>query len=602
MAMTTYKRSSEHLNIRYYRTQIIDSSLVIGTLLGLITIIITQLDGDTRTIAQKLIDFFGFGLLSIDAIRRKKLSNRRKAGTLTGVLFVLAMSDTYSTGLLGDNYLLLPMIPFFLILTFDKATTIICSFVTIFIYLTIGGLFTSEVLHFSNGIESHLEFSDWVEKGLILFIMSTVIVYTMIHFDQNTSMFIERINDKNEELKNREADLSAITESTNDIIGLFDTNKHLVAFNKAFSDYILAADGVVLYEGLDLLNHINESRAEVFRIYMARALKGEKFKETIEYPVGATLLCFMLSFNPVYRNNRIIGFSLFAEDITEFRRVQKELEKYNTDLETLVQARTQELEGKNEALHKGNIQLENALKELRETQGQLLQADKMASLGVLAAGVGHEINNPLNFIFNGVKTIESQLKDEPPASVEDLAPFFDVIYDGVDRASKIVKSLSHFSRKASDLNETCDVHAILENCLTILRSETKNRAQVNKKFTKKDLLVTGSAAKLHQVFLNVLFNASQAIKERGKITITTENEDDWINIAISDNGCGISEENLKKISDPFYTTKAAGEGTGLGLFITYGVIEEHDGEINVTSTEGIGTTFTISFPVKNLSR
>ena len=114
------------------------------------------------------------------------------------------------------------------------------------------------------------------------------------------------------------------------------------------------------------------------------------------------------------------------------------------------------------------------------------------------------------------------------------------------------------------------------------------------------MIVTGSEAKLHQVFLNLLFNASQAIKEQGKITIVTEHEEEWINISITDNGCGISEENLKKISDPFYTTKAAGEGTGLGLFITFGVIEEHHGEIKVSSKEGEGTTFTLSFPLKKL--
>ncbi|MDW3193178.1 MAG: ATP-binding protein [Cytophagales bacterium] len=600
MAFTTYKRSSEQGNIRHYRAQIVDSSLVIGTMLGLATILITKLDGDNRALGHQLIDILGIGLLIVVSIKRKSLRIRWKAGALIGVVFLITMAETFRIGLLGDNYLLLPMIPFFLILAFDKTTTVIFSFLTLFIYLTIGGLFTSDVLTLNSGIEAHLEFSDWIEKGLVLVIVSAVIVFTLINFDQNTSKFIESINEKNEELKTREANLSAITESTNNVIGLFDANKHVVAFNQAFADYIFATDDVVIYEGIDLLNHINQAQSEVFRKYMDRVLKGEKFKATIEYPVGEDLRSFMLSFNPVYRKHRIIGFSLFAEDISELRKIQQQLEKYNIDLETLVQERTQELESKNKALHDGNIQLEKAFQELRETQGQLLQADKMSSLGVLAAGVGHEINNPLNFIFNGVKTIESQLTDDELTSVEDLAPFFDVIYDGVDRASKIVKSLSHFSRKATDLNETCDVHAILDNCLTILRSETKNKAQIIKQFAKKELIITGSEAKLHQVFLNLLFNASQAIKEQGQITIITEHEENWINVSIADNGCGISEENLKKISDPFYTTKAAGEGTGLGLFITYGVIEEHDGEIKVFSKEGEGSTFTLSFPLKKL--
>lgn len=594
--VTNYKPSSELFDIKHYRARIVDSALVVGTILGLITIVITQLDGDGRALVHRILDFAGFSVLAFVSLRRKQLRVQHKVSTLVTVIFVLSMVDIYRTGLMSDNYILLLLIPFFTILGFNQTTTVVVSFCTVFCFLSIGALFSAGVLTSENHMAANLEFSDWVEKVLILTIVSVVVVLTLIIFDQNSSKFILELNDKSEELQSREANLTAITESTNDIIGLFDSNKKVVAYNKAFTDFVMTTQGIAMYEGLDLLKHFNPTQVEVFEKHMDRALNGEKFKETFEYSFRGEILCFMLSYNPVYRKNKAIGFTLFAEDITELRRVQERLMAYNTDLETEVKERTKELENKNQALHEGNVRLEKTLQELKETQGQLLQADKMSSLGVLAAGVGHEINNPLNFILNGVKTIESQLEDNPETTVEELGPFFNVIYDGVNRASKIVKSLSRFSRKADDLNETCDLHGILDNCLTILQSETKNKAQIKKEFSNEHLQIIGSESKLHQVFLNILFNAAQAIQDQGKITIQTGHREDRIVVSISDNGCGISEENMKKISDPFYTTKAAGEGTGLGLFITYGVIEEHQGDIQVTSKEGEGTNFTISFP------
>jgi len=400
-----------------------------------------------------------------------------------------------------------------------------------------------------------------------------------------------------QKLRQREANLKALFESTNSIIGLFDRDKKLVEYNDSFAAYSFNIEGIELYSGIDLIAKMKTRViAEVIETYLTQALDGEKVKETLEYPLNDSSMFFLLNCNPIYENNQIIGVSMFVEDITTLKTTQQKLEKYNQNLEEEVRLRTEELESKNEMLSSSYSELEKTLSDLKETQNQLVQAEKMASLGVLAAGIGHEINNPLNFIKNGALALSSELKKLDASSVEKVNPIVDIINDGVERASKIVKSLSHFSRKASELNEECDIHVIIENCLVILQNKIKHKAGLKTDFCKDQLVIRGSEAKLHQAFLNIIANAEQAIQSEGLIEITTRKSRGKINVSIKDNGIGIPKENLSKISDPFFTTKAPGVGTGLGLFITYNLIEEHNGRIQVKSREGKGTEFLITLP------
>ncbi|MEQ9403832.1 MAG: tetratricopeptide repeat protein [Cyclobacteriaceae bacterium] len=234
--------------------------------------------------------------------------------------------------------------------------------------------------------------------------------------------------------------------------------------------------------------------------------------------------------------------------------------------------------------------------ELKKTQKLLITSEKMASLGVLAAGVGHEINNPLNYIKNGVNTLSATMNKKFKKEGKELEPYFNIINEGVDRASKIVKSLSHFSRAGLDANEYCSVEDILENCQLILGNKLRS-IEVIKSYSRNKAVVNGNEGKLHQAFMNVLTNAIQAITENGKIWINTEVNNGKMIVSVRDNGAGISEENLLKISDPFFTTKSPGEGTGLGLFITYAIIEEHNGDIQVISTPATGTELIITLPL-----
>lgn len=251
----------------------------------------------------------------------------------------------------------------------------------------------------------------------------------------------------------------------------------------------------------------------------------------------------------------------------------------------------------NQDLEKSNENLTEALKNLQKTQEQLIQSEKMASLGVLSSGVAHELNNPLNFIKGGVNALGIQLQNLDGDKQREVKTYIDIINEGVNRASVILKGLNHFSRQADHQNERCDIHKILDNCLVILNNNLKHKVVIEKDYSVDLVVITGNEGKLHQAFLNILSNAEQAITDEGTITIKTRASGSAISVSIADTGCGISKENLVKISDPFFTTKAPGVGTGLGLSIAYKIIETHGGKISVLSEQNIGTEFLISLPL-----
>jgi len=156
--------------------------------------------------------------------------------------------------------------------------------------------------------------------------------------------------------------------------------------------------------------------------------------------------------------------------------------------------------------------------------------------------------------------------------------------------------MNQLSRNNENYNEECEIHLILDNCLSILYSKYNNRIKVIKKSCFENIIIKGNAGKLHQVFLNILLNAIDSIIDKGTISIVTISKDKLFEIIIEDSGCGISKDNLNKITDPFFTTKDPGKGTGLGLSITNTIIHDHNGEINFQSAENIGTKVTIRLP------
>ena len=245
-------------------------------------------------------------------------------------------------------------------------------------------------------------------------------------------------------------------------------------------------------------------------------------------------------------------------------------------------------------------ELQEALDSLQRAQEQLVRSEKMASLGVMAAGIAHELNNPLNFIKGGVSTLELHLGKDGKQVDDQLQPYLNIIQEGVTRASAILRGLGQYSRQSEVKNEPCDVHKIIDNCLVILANSLKYHVQVEKSFCPESFQIVGNEGKLHQAFINIISNAEQAIEGEGTITIATRVEDKGRRgvISISDTGAGISPENLRKLGDLFFTTKPPGKGTGLGLSIAYKIIQEHQGKVTVSSEVGKGSVFVLTFDLE----
>ncbi|WP_333997463.1 histidine kinase [Burkholderia gladioli] len=266
------------------------------------------------------------------------------------------------------------------------------------------------------------------------------------------------------------------------------------------------------------------------------------------------------------------------------------------------------------------------IEELEQTHIQLLQSEKLASIGQLAAGVAHEINNPIGFVNANLSTLKAwvqrlldavsmheplieELDPDARARIvatwrdadidyvrQDILTLIDESIDGALRVRRIVQDLRDFSRPGSDDWNMVDLHAGLESTINVIHNEIKYKAQVVRNYGKLPH-VECVPSQLNQVFMNLVLNAAQAIPERGTITICTKIDDETVAIEISDDGAGMSADVVNKIFDPFFTTKPVGQGTGLGLSISHSIIERHHGCIDVVSQPGRGTTFTIRLPV-----
>ncbi len=291
-----------------------------------------------------------------------------------------------------------------------------------------------------------------------------------------------------------------------------------------------------------------------------------------------------------FLNLSILGFTgyVILDVLSVYNRRFREI---NTLTEDQNRGLSVEVAHKNDELKLKNSALADSINELESTQELLIEREKMASLGLLTAGIAHELKNPLA----SIQSSGELLAQDEALSDEDRKQILSYIRQSADHMTSIVKGLNEYSREQDSYEEECDLKAIIEGSLGILSHSYKNRIDIVKNY--EDIpTIKGNAGKLHQVTTNLLGNAFQAIPGIGVVRIELKEKKNKVICKITDDGKGISKEDLQKLGTPFFSTKQNGEGTGLGLFISKKILFDHQAKLNFQSILGEGTTAKIVFP------
>lgn len=387
----------------------------------------------------------------------------------------------------------------------------------------------------------------------------------------------------------------------------------------------------VNYLSTAIVNFVARTRKE---LVLANASGHSQFEKDpyIQEIKPKSLLCY-----PLVHKRKLIGIIYLENNLSEGAFTADRIEVLNVlsaqicisiDNAHLYESLDEKVRLRTAELNKKNIQLNTTLGKLKNTQSKLVSSEKMASLGQLTAGIAHEINNPVNFIsgnigpltrdIEDIKTLLLLVKDlENPENLrnkltkikefreeieaeylfEEIELLLNGIKDGASRTKEIVLGLKNFSRLDEQDFKMADVHEGIDSTFTLLNNKLKNRIEVFRNYDPNLPRIECLPGKLNQVFMNILNNAMDAIEGKGEIHITTRQLDNKLEIRIRDTGTGMPKEVAEHIFEPFYTTKDVGAGTGLGLSITYGIIQQHKGDIRVESTPGEGTEFIIEIPM-----
>lgn len=430
-------------------------------------------------------------------------------------------------------------------------------------------------------------------------------------------------------LRESESRFKELAENISALIWITNANHMPIFCNHFWLATFNLPPGIPSHE--QWLNAIHpEDRDKVTQTYSRAAEERSKFK--IQYRLltadGKITWIYETAAPRVLKNGSFAGLMGCGMDITSQKQAETVLAHSNVQLEEEVKKRTQELIKINQTLELEKNQQQLLNTQLQEAQVHLLQSEKMASIGQLAAGVAHEINNPIGYINSNLTSLKNYIDnllaliaiyekaEESNKNIDqlteiksfkqiidleflktDVLDLLEESHEGATRVKKIIQDLKDFSHlDSNDEWQWADLHVGLESTLNIVNNEIKYKAKIIKEFS--DLPeVKCLPHQLNQVFMNLLINAAHAIENEGTITIRTGKENDKAWVEISDTGKGIAPEHQSKIFDPFFTTKPVGKGTGLGLSLSYTIIKKHQGEIQLTSQPDRGTTFRIILPI-----
>jgi len=422
---------------------------------------------------------------------------------------------------------------------------------------------------------------------------------------------IEQLFEAQEQVSQSETRLKSILDIAPEAIIVFDEKLRIVVFNKGAESIFGYGQSEIMGQSLELLlpeqfaadhhHHVERflASSDASMMMRSRSEVAGRRKDGSEFPAGASVSKQEIGGQPMY--------TVIMRDLSEQRAVEA-------------------------ALHREKEEQAELIKQLQDTQAQLLQSEKMASIGQLAAGVAHEINNPVGYVTSNIGSLRNYLNDlfrllhsyeqgeskiTDQAALEaiqtikqeveidylkqDLNDLMDESEEGVSRVKKIVQDLKDFSHVDEEEWQWADLHRGIDSTLNIVHNELKYKAEVVKEYGELPQ-VECIIAQLNQVFMNMLVNAAHAIEERGTITVRTGTEGDGVWVEIEDDGKGMDAETQKRIFDPFYTTKPVGQGTGLGMSLSYTIIQKHSGVITVDSEPGRGTRFHIWLPIKQAER
>jgi signal transduction histidine kinase len=330
------------------------------------------------------------------------------------------------------------------------------------------------------------------------------------------------------------------------------------------------------------------------------------------------------------------SFNLMTKSLREVMEKSKEQSdrlrmqwEVLSDTNRELEKKSKSLEKQKSTIEKKNRDLRKTMEKLKSTQAQLINSEKMASLGQLTAGIAHEINNPINYISAGINPLkrdmaeinelfnryrkisqngydENLLNDarqysdeiESEYLFEEIQSLLHGIEEGATRTTEIIMGLRNFSRMDEDAMKTANINDGIDSTLMLLKNKLKNKVKIIKDYGQIQP-IDCYPGKLNQVFMNIINNAADAIKDKGTITIRTSSEGGSVLVSIKDNGIGMPDKVRKKIFEPFFTTKDVGQGTGLGLSISFGIIEQHNGSISIKSAAGKGSEFIIRLPINS---